>query len=649
MVSTFVTGKGKTIKIGRELGKGGEGTVHEVTTTLDMVAKVYDHHHQPGVSKQAKLHFMATITDTELLNYVAWPQDTLHKTPNGPVVGFLMPRVSGRAPIHTLYSPAQRMQDYPQVAWDFLVFAARNTAAAFSVIHQCGHVLGDVNQNNVLVGADSKVILIDADSFQINVNGVMHLCGVGVPHFTPPELHGSTFDRVPRTSNHDNFGLALLIFHLLFGGRHPYSGVPLRKDAGEALENDIQAFRYAYAPDGRQRGFNPPPRSIPISIVSDRIQDMFTLAFTEAGPRTGRPTAQCWVEVLDELRAKLKRCSLNSMHIYPGHLAQCPWCTLEEDPGIVFFLDTRTSVSHTGLSGVSLAKIWAVIEAIPLPPSIVIPNVKTIGVTPTPLPPGIERQRAITFWRLLIAALALYLLTVMPKAWFAVLGVAFVVWNVVGGLGGSKRMAERVKRQEVRNMAQQTYDQIVGQVRQITSPEAFAKKKHSLALIRDEYRQLPEYERIEMANLHATAETRQKRQFLERQLIHAATIPRVGPAKKATLRSFGIETAADVTWNKVIAVPGFGEVSTRAVVDWQKTCERNFIFNPGRAITEADKNSVRARIAARQRAIETALNTGATELQCMRQEMMDKVNILLPQLHTASRELAQAEADLNIA
>ncbi|WP_435528360.1 hypothetical protein, partial [Escherichia coli] len=31
--------------------------------------------------------------------------------------------------------------------------------------------------------------------------------------------------------------------------RHPYSGVPLISDAGNALETDIAHFRYAYASD----------------------------------------------------------------------------------------------------------------------------------------------------------------------------------------------------------------------------------------------------------------------------------------------------------------------------------------------------------------------------------------------------------------
>lgn len=646
MTNSFVTGTGTTIVIGSELGKGGEGSVFEVPANPHWVAKLYNASHQPDAKKQAKLRYMADIADEELVSYAAWPQETLHKTPNGAVVGFLMPKVCDRAPIHMLYSPAYRRQNYPDRAWDFLLFAARNTATAFAAIHRHGHVLGDVNQGNVLVGADSKVTLIDADSFQINAHGATHLCEVGVAHFTPPELQAvASFDRVPRTSNHDNFGLALLIFHLLFGGRHPYSGVPLRADAGEALEKDIQAFRYAYASDGQQRGITPPPNSIPISIVQDPIQAMFTAAFTEDGAIGNRPTAQQWVTALDDLRGRLKCCATTRMHVYPNHLDRCPWCDLE-DHRIVYFIDIQVGFAPTGTTGFVLARVWAAIESVPPPPTVPLPNIDAFVVRPAPLQLGTLRQGAIAFCRIVIVGIALWLLNVESGVWPYVLGGASFAWVTAGALDGGKRKAERAKRQIAHDEARRAYDQIVGRIRQEVSPETFAKRKKDLAQNRDEYERLPEREKMEIANLHATAEARQKLRFLERQFLDTATISGVGPAKKAALRSFGIETAADVTWHKVNSVKGFGNILTRAVVDWQKDCESRFVFNPNLAVTEADRNAVRAKIATRKRSLEITLNAGAAELQRMHQDMIHKANELGPALHAAGQKLAQAQADL---
>ena len=288
MAKTFFTSKGTPVEIGHELGRGGEGSVFEVPALESQVAKLYHEHKQPDAKKQAKLSFMASTADQQLLSYVAWPQETLHPSRGGPIAGFLMAKVAAKAPIHMVYSPAHRRQDHPKAAWDFLLFVARNVTKSFETLHTHGHVIGDVNQDSFLVGKDSKVILIDSDSFQVNARGTLHLCEVGVPHFTPPELQSlSSFDGFTRTTNHDNFGLALLIFHVLFGGRHPYSGVPLKNGVGEALETDIKDFRYAYARDSQSRGIGPPPRSIPLSMVPDAMEAMFHAAFTERGPQSG--------------------------------------------------------------------------------------------------------------------------------------------------------------------------------------------------------------------------------------------------------------------------------------------------------------------------------------------------------------------------
>ena len=71
-----------------------------------------------------------------------------------------------------IYSPAHRRQSYPHCAWDFLLYVARNIASSFATVHEHGHVVGDVNQNSFMVGRDSKVVLIDSDSFQIAVAAI---------------------------------------------------------------------------------------------------------------------------------------------------------------------------------------------------------------------------------------------------------------------------------------------------------------------------------------------------------------------------------------------------------------------------------------------------------------------------------------------
>jgi len=357
MEKTLFTSQGAPVGIGRELGRGGEGAVFEVPSRIGQVAKLYHDHKLPDARKQAKLSFMAATGDQRLLSYIAWPQETLHASPGGSVVGFLMPMVAGKE-VHMVYSPAHRRQDYPKAAWDYLLHVARNIACSFETLHSQGHVIGDVNQKGFMVGKDSRVVLVDSDSFQIKASSTVHLCDAGTPHFTPPELQSLTSFAVMRTVNHDNFGLALLIFHLLFGARHPYAGVPLQSSAVDVeLESNIKNFRYAYARDSQSRGVAPPPRSIPLSMVPDAMETMFHQAFTERGAQGARPTAQQWVAELDRVRGHLKKCSASPMHVYPDHLVNCPWCALEQQ-GVTYFIDLGATYTPTS-SGFVLAQVWA--------------------------------------------------------------------------------------------------------------------------------------------------------------------------------------------------------------------------------------------------------------------------------------------------
>lgn len=645
MPKTLYTSKGTAVDIGRELGKGGEGSVFDVPAMSNQVAKLY--HKAPDSKKQAKLSFMAATADAQLLNYVAWPQETLHPSRGGPVVGFLMQKVSNKDPIHMVYSPAHRRQDYPKAAWDFLLYVARNIASSFETVHTHGHVIGDVNQNSFMVGRDSKVVLIDSDSFQVNARGTMHLCEVGVSHFTPPELQSlSSFDGFTRTTNHDNFGLALLIFHVLFGGRHPYSGVPLRSGVGDALETDIKNFRYAYARDNQSRGFGPPPRSIPVSTLPDAVESMFHLAFTEKGASGARPTAQQWVAALDSVRGRLKKCGASGMHLYPDHLSSCPWCALEKQ-GVAYFVDLGTTFTQTA-TGFVLAQVWAVIQAIPAPPPLNVPTPGSFTVTAQALPAGVPGDGTVTAYRILAVVIGIAIAAAAPKAMFWGIVVGAVGWFMAGSAGSSERAAERGRRSSAQRDAKKEYDELVERVQRDAGPSGFHAKRAELSKLRDEHQALPEAERREIDQLHSTAQERQKQKFLDTCFIDSATISGVGPARKAALRSFGIETAADVSRNKVMQVRGFGDSLTRAVTDWKASCERRFVFNAATAVTAADRDAVRSKFGARRVSIEAALSRGAGELQSFRQRATAQMAMLQPQLEAAARKLAQAEKDLSV-
>ena len=189
---------------------------------------------------------------------------------------------------------------------------------------------------------------------------------------------------------------------------------------------------------------------------------------------------------------------------------------------------------------------------------------------------------------------------------------------------------------------------MVERMKKEAGPEGFHRKKETLKKLGEELQALPAQEALELNKLHSTAQERQKQKFLEKVFIDSAYIAGVGPGRKAALRSFGIETAADVSRIKVMQIRGFGESLTNAVTDWKASVERRFVFNPATAVSEADKNAVRAKIGTRKSAIAATLAGGAAELQRLKQTATSRASSLQPQLEQAAKQLAQAQSDLSL-
>ncbi|WP_437187811.1 hypothetical protein SH668x_001222 [Planctomicrobium sp. SH668] len=314
---------------------GGEGAVFDVVGRPDLVAKLYS---KPQSKERCeKLRAMAKLCNPDLLKIAAWPTATLSNSNPGVVEGILMPRIADHMEIHHLYSVAQRKKDFPDVDWGFLLHTARNCAIAFESIHRHGHIVGDVNQKNVMVSKKGIIALVDCDSFQVKEGNRIFRCGVGVPEYTPPELHGRKFIDVDRDANHDLFGLAVMVFHLLMMGRHPFAGVP-QVNIDIPIEKAIQDGLYAYTRNPTK--LKPPPHVPPLVMLDAPTRDLFERAFNSHQ----RPTATEWRSVLDSSMKGLQRCKNDPRHSYPMG-GNCPWCQLIATARLMFFIPSQGAVS----------------------------------------------------------------------------------------------------------------------------------------------------------------------------------------------------------------------------------------------------------------------------------------------------------------
>lgn len=312
------------------IASGGEGRIYAVLQNPSLVAKIY---HKPTDEDADKLTVMFSMPPDAPIAApghasIAWPIDLLRTAgTTEKIVGFLMPRVTKVAPIHTFYTPKTRREQKPLFNYLYLHRTARNLAAAVNALHVRGYVIGDVNESNILVTDTALVTLVDTDSFQVRdpYTGYVYRCPVGKPEFTPPELQGQTFRNIDRTPEHDLFGLAVLIFQLLMEGTHPFAGVYQGSGEPPPIEIRIKSGYFPYAL--KRVPFRPMPAAPPWDILHPTLRQMFLRCFEEGNQNpVNRPDAKSWVSALKEAEDALVTCHKNNQHKYGNHLKACPWC-----------------------------------------------------------------------------------------------------------------------------------------------------------------------------------------------------------------------------------------------------------------------------------------------------------------------------------
>ena len=337
------TTTGEKFVLDRAINRGGEAQIWTVRQEPHLVAKLY---HKPLAEHQAKLTAMIATPLTHVGSHpaVAWPLHLLYR--QNTFIGYLMPRAASSLPLFHYYNPARRRRLGLPHAWPrFLHRTATNLAAAVELVHAHDHVIGDLNESNVLVTQAALVTLVDTDSFQIRQNSPppraiswlgthptqqIYRCAVGKAEYTPPELQGVDFKSIDRTPAQDNFALAVLIFYLLMDGFHPFAGV-LRSGAsvGRVDLHGIKhgLFPYQLPQNGTHLMVQPPPNAPALAHLHPGLQEAFRRTFVDghAAPER-RVSAKEWKKVLQEAEGALVTCAQDKSHLYARHLRHCPAC-----------------------------------------------------------------------------------------------------------------------------------------------------------------------------------------------------------------------------------------------------------------------------------------------------------------------------------
>ncbi len=356
---------GRPVRLDRRLAAGGEGAVFSLPNDPSAVAKVY--HQPPSTQTAEKLTALTKLSAPQLLNVAAWPTRVLFDARTRFAAGFLMPRLDGFEPMQGLYNPAQRLRAFPRAGWDFQLRAAANLAAAFDEVHKVGCLVGDVNQSNAFVSSKALVRLIDCDSFQVQAGGKRFLCEVGTPLYIPPELVGKPLRGLTRTENHDRFGLAVLIYQLLFVGRHPYAGVYSGK-GDPSFDELIAGYKFAQGPAAFTWGMAPPPHTPTFADLPPAVGDLFRRAFERGSEAGTRPRPADWLAVLGQLEQELATCKTDPGHKHWRGAGGCVWCRLANNGGPEYYFGVAGGSIGFVVDETRLGEVLRRLAAVPADP-----------------------------------------------------------------------------------------------------------------------------------------------------------------------------------------------------------------------------------------------------------------------------------------
>ena len=633
---------GKSVHLGKRIGRGGEGEVFALENDLNRVLKLYTST-TDVYQREAKINSIINRKIGQQTSLVAFPLAIARRN-DGKFAGFVMKRVDGHKPIFELYSPGARKKNFPRAEFRFLVRTAANVSRAVASVHQTGCVIGDINHSGILVSDEAKVALIDADSFQIIDGADKFLCRVGVPEYTPPELQGKKFSTIMRTANHDAFGLAVVIFQLLFMGRHPFVGAFAKGDM--PMERAIFENRFVYSLV-RDVGMTRPPGAASLADFPTYVAEAFEQAFSPNAER--RPSAEAWINILVKLESAIVQCSNDNLHYYPQAAADCPWCRMENKLGILLFLPNFLSRAAAtfdpGAASFDLAAAWAAIEKVALPsPAQLQPVVPPVAYVPSheakQAKAQIMQSRMIGIATLVVGVCIAFS---WPSGWY--------VWGAVILLACAKLFMYKIESgQEFIDtyvIAKERFKEAtdawrtrcgITQAMEVKA-SLFEAKRHLLNVEREKALRLSVYQ----GKRHGL----QMLKFLESQEIRKAKIRHVGLARQTALASYGIENALDLTEERVLEVPGFGANNSVPLLEWRKSIEKAFVYDPKpNAMDKEELQKVQFEIDQKGSEFRKILTSGPSDLTQAAHAINVREKKVDPVIARAYAEFRRAKEDL---
>lgn len=317
---TVATIHGNRYRLGRELGRGGQGAVYAVEGDRLAVKVLRDRSERARERLRDQLAYVGRLPLEDLA--VARPLEQLR----APHVGYVMELYTGMAPVQKLMYPPRGCESLLQWYIDGgglrrrLRLLARS-AGVFAELHGRGLVYVDPSPHNVFVSEDVEGVeirLIDTDNLRTSGSAGRSLY---TPGYGAPEI--VSMRGVPSTLS-DAHAFAVMAFEAL-ALVHPLCGDLVRDGEPEveerALAGELPWIDHPL--DDSNRSSDGIPRDL---VLSSNLKEDFDAAFGAGLYKPGeRPGMARWVEHLHRA-ADRTICCPGCKGTYYYTRSQCPWC-----------------------------------------------------------------------------------------------------------------------------------------------------------------------------------------------------------------------------------------------------------------------------------------------------------------------------------
>lgn len=319
---------------------------------------------------------------------------------------------------------------------------------------------------------------------------------------------------------------------------------------------------------------------------------------------------------------------------------------MEQKLRVILFLPKDIGIIIPGpdTDDFNLSLLWAQIEAVRAPTrSELIPTFPSL--TPAPSAEAVA-AKSQSVWPYIIRAggiiAGIALIAAAPRLWF----IAIVLAGAAFKIASHRTDDSSVWRRRFLDVEEE-WNRAIDQWERRSGFTKIESLKASLIEAKRAYEALASEQTERINRYQDERESLQRAKFLERFRIRDYKISGVGPAKLATLTSYGIETAADVTWDSVLAIAGFGPTNSKPLLEWQQQCARRFVYDPKpTAADQLELNKIKTDIQQRRQTLRQKLQLKAQQFGQAVQSCKTMFKQGDPELEALHARRKQIEADL---